>query len=178
MGVETVNTVSGKSWSLPRTRSTSKTWPSQVPVAHACNPSYSAGRDQEDCGSNPAQANSLWNLISKTPITEKDWWNGSRCRPRVQTPVLPKKNHGKASPKEELLGPGAASLPWQLRQVTDRVEADQRCSTYACEGCKHSQETMNSPLHLRDLPGNLANWGSKTFKKISSALNTLLKNIE
>jgi hypothetical protein len=27
-------------------------------VAHACNPSYSGGRDQETCGSKPAQANS------------------------------------------------------------------------------------------------------------------------
>jgi hypothetical protein len=31
---------------------------SQVPVAHACNPGYSGGRDQEDRGSKPAQANS------------------------------------------------------------------------------------------------------------------------
>jgi hypothetical protein len=28
----------------------------QVTVAHACNPSYSGGRDQEDHGSKPAQA--------------------------------------------------------------------------------------------------------------------------
>jgi hypothetical protein len=31
----------------------------QVPVAHACNPSYSGGRDQDDCDSKPAWANSL-----------------------------------------------------------------------------------------------------------------------
>jgi hypothetical protein len=31
---------------------------SQVLVAHACNPSYSGGRDQGDCGSKPAPANS------------------------------------------------------------------------------------------------------------------------
>jgi hypothetical protein len=30
-----------------------------VPVTHACNPSYSGGRDQEDHGSKPAWANSL-----------------------------------------------------------------------------------------------------------------------
>jgi hypothetical protein len=36
----------------------------QVPVAHVCNPSYSGGRDQEDYGSNPAQANSLRDPIS------------------------------------------------------------------------------------------------------------------
>jgi hypothetical protein len=27
-------------------------------VAHVCNPSYSGGRDQEDCGLKTAQANS------------------------------------------------------------------------------------------------------------------------
>jgi hypothetical protein len=26
-----------------------------VPVAHTCNPSYSGGRNQKDCGSKPAQ---------------------------------------------------------------------------------------------------------------------------
>jgi hypothetical protein len=31
----------------------------QVQVAHACNPCYSEGRDQEDHGSKPAQANSV-----------------------------------------------------------------------------------------------------------------------
>jgi hypothetical protein len=34
-------------------------------VAHTCNPSYSGGRDQEDHGSKPAQANSSQDLISK-----------------------------------------------------------------------------------------------------------------
>jgi hypothetical protein len=29
-----------------------------APIAHTCNPSYSEGRDQEDYGSKPAQANS------------------------------------------------------------------------------------------------------------------------
>jgi hypothetical protein len=35
-------------------------------VAHACNPSYSGGRDQEDRGSKPAQANN-----STRPYLEK-----------------------------------------------------------------------------------------------------------
>jgi hypothetical protein len=34
-------------------------------VAYACNPSYSGGRDQEDHGSKPAQANSSQDPISK-----------------------------------------------------------------------------------------------------------------
>jgi hypothetical protein len=41
------------------------------PVAHTCNLSYSGDRDQEDCDSKPAQANSCQDPISKKPITKK-----------------------------------------------------------------------------------------------------------
>jgi hypothetical protein len=40
-------------------------------VAHACDPSYSGGRDQEDCSPKPAQANSSRDLILKKPIAKK-----------------------------------------------------------------------------------------------------------
>jgi hypothetical protein len=42
-------------------------------VAHACNPSYSGGRDQEDCSSKPACANNSWDSTYKkaTPIQNK-----------------------------------------------------------------------------------------------------------
>jgi hypothetical protein len=40
---------------------------SQVLVAHACNPSYSEGRDQEDQGPKPIQANSSRDPILKIP---------------------------------------------------------------------------------------------------------------
>jgi hypothetical protein len=39
-------------------------------MAHAYDPSYSGGRDQEDHGSKPAWANSLWDPILKKPITK------------------------------------------------------------------------------------------------------------
>jgi hypothetical protein len=42
-------------------------------MAHAYNPSYSGGRNQEDCGLKPARANSWWNTTLKKPITEKGW---------------------------------------------------------------------------------------------------------
>jgi hypothetical protein len=45
-----------------------------VLVAHICNPSYSGGRDQEDCGSKPGQANNWRDPVSKQSITEKGWW--------------------------------------------------------------------------------------------------------
>jgi hypothetical protein len=40
---------------------------SQVVISHTCNPSYSGGRDKEDCSSNSDQGNSLWHPISSTP---------------------------------------------------------------------------------------------------------------
>jgi hypothetical protein len=36
-------------------------------------------------------------LSWKKPITKKDWWNGSDCRPRVQTPALQRKKERKSS---------------------------------------------------------------------------------
>jgi hypothetical protein len=43
----------------------------QAPVAHACNPSYSGGRDQEHLGLKPGWANSSPDPILKMPITKK-----------------------------------------------------------------------------------------------------------
>jgi hypothetical protein len=43
-----------------------------MPVTHACNPSYSAGRDQEDSGSKPTWANSSRDPILKKPSQKKD----------------------------------------------------------------------------------------------------------
>jgi hypothetical protein len=40
-------------------------------VAHAYNPSYSGGRDQEVRGLKPAQANVLSDPTSKKPITKR-----------------------------------------------------------------------------------------------------------
>jgi hypothetical protein len=42
----------------------------QMPVAHAYNPSYPGGSNQEDGGSKPAQANSSRDPTSKKPITK------------------------------------------------------------------------------------------------------------
>jgi hypothetical protein len=50
----------------------------QVLGTHACNPSYSGGREQEDHVLKPVWTNSLQDPISKKPITERGWWNGSK----------------------------------------------------------------------------------------------------
>jgi hypothetical protein len=55
------------------------------------------GRDQEDCGSKPACANSSQDLITK-----KGWWNGSKCGPWVQTPVSPKNKQNKTKTLNEI----------------------------------------------------------------------------
>jgi hypothetical protein len=44
---------------------------SQAPVVYVCNPIYSGGRDQEDHGSKPAQANSSRDPISKKKKSQK-----------------------------------------------------------------------------------------------------------
>jgi hypothetical protein len=43
-----------------------------VPVTHTCNSSCSGGRNQDDGGSKPAQANSLRDPISKNPSQKRD----------------------------------------------------------------------------------------------------------
>jgi hypothetical protein len=42
-----------------------------VPVGHTYNPSYSGGRNQEDCGLKTAWVNSSQDPILKEPITKK-----------------------------------------------------------------------------------------------------------
>jgi hypothetical protein len=51
--------------------SNKRSFVSLVPVAHACNPRYSGGRDQDDYSSKPVWTNSLWYPISKNP-TQKN----------------------------------------------------------------------------------------------------------
>jgi hypothetical protein len=50
-------------------------------VAHACNPSYSGGRDQEDHDSKPAWAKSSQDPILKKPITKRGWWRAQGVDP-------------------------------------------------------------------------------------------------
>jgi hypothetical protein len=45
-------------------------------VAHAYNPSYSGGRDQEDPGKIVHET-----LSQNKKITKKGWWSGLTCRP-------------------------------------------------------------------------------------------------
>jgi hypothetical protein len=52
---------------------------SWVQVAHACNPSYSRDRDQEDCSLKPAGANSsARTYLKNTHYKTLGWWSGSR----------------------------------------------------------------------------------------------------
>jgi hypothetical protein len=60
-------------------------------VAHTYNPSYSEGRDQEDLGLKPAQANSSQDPSLKTPIIKKGWWSGSSVGPEFKLQYYKKK---------------------------------------------------------------------------------------
>jgi hypothetical protein len=82
----------------------------QAPVAHAWNPSYSGGRDQQNHCSKPAQANSSQDPISKEPIVRKGWWSSSRCRPWVQTLVPQKKKKYNEMKSVQLSHAGSWSL--------------------------------------------------------------------
>jgi hypothetical protein len=67
-----------------------------VLVAHACNPSYSGGRDQEDHGSKPAWANSSLDPILKKPFTKiglVEWVKVKALS--LQAPVLQTKQNKK-----------------------------------------------------------------------------------
>jgi hypothetical protein len=63
-------------------------------VAHACNPSYSGGRNQEDHGLKLTQADSLTDPILTKPFTEKGW-SGSRRRPSSNPTTAKKKKEEK-----------------------------------------------------------------------------------
>jgi hypothetical protein len=77
-------------------------------VAHTWNPNYSGGRDQEDHGLKSAQPNRLQDPILKKPITIKDWWSDSRCRPWVQTPAPQKKKKERKKKKKKSVDPSLA----------------------------------------------------------------------
>jgi hypothetical protein len=62
-------------------------------VAHACNPSYSGGRDQEDHGLKPAQANSLRDPISKNPSQKMAGGVAQGLGPEFKPQYCKKKEH-------------------------------------------------------------------------------------
>jgi hypothetical protein len=74
---------------------TSKTMLCQAPVAHACNPSYSGGRDQEDSSLKLAWANSLQDPILKNPSQNRAGGvaegEGSKLKPQYSKKKKKKK---------------------------------------------------------------------------------------
>jgi hypothetical protein len=78
--------------------------PSQALVAHACNPSYSEGRDLEDCGLKPARPKSWlaeWlkmKALNSSPNTSQKKEHGSvveQCDYHVPDPGFDFKHHSK-----------------------------------------------------------------------------------
>jgi hypothetical protein len=81
---------------------------SWVPVAHAYNPRYSGGRDQEDHSLKPAQANSLEDPISKNPITKIGLVEWLKVKVLSSTPSMGKK-------KKECLQAGVRCITSGIR---------------------------------------------------------------
>jgi hypothetical protein len=72
----------------------------QVLVTHACNPSYSGGRDQEDCDLKPAPAKSLRDPILKIPNTKRAGGVAQGVGPEFKPWYCP------PNPQKRQLGPG------------------------------------------------------------------------
>jgi ribosomal protein S21 len=71
-------------------------------VTHAYNPSYSGGRDQEDQGSKPAQANSLGDsILKKKIITKKGLVEWFKVKALNSSPSTEKKKKKKKKKKKE-----------------------------------------------------------------------------
>jgi hypothetical protein len=71
-----------------------------VLVAHACNPSYSGGRDQEDRGLKPVQANSSKDPISKILSQKRADGGGQGEGPEFNPQYCKKKKKKKKKKKQ------------------------------------------------------------------------------
>jgi hypothetical protein len=90
-------------------------------MAHTSNPSYLGGRDQEDRGLRPAQANSLWDPpISKNNQSKIVWRFDSSSRVpalqglefKPQSPPLQKKMSHKKESRDALRANTGRVCPW------------------------------------------------------------------
>jgi hypothetical protein len=64
-------------------------------VAHICSPSYSGGRDEEDRGSKPIQANSSASPYLEKPFTKIGLMEWLRVKALSSSPSTAKKKYKK-----------------------------------------------------------------------------------
>jgi hypothetical protein len=107
---------------------------SWAPVAHACNHSYSEGRDQEDGGSKPAWANSLQDPILKNHNTKKGLVEWLKVKALCSNPRTEKKKT--RSPRNTTLA------TWHLEFF---------CLNYSCS----TQPSTDKVLVTETQPGPL-----------------------
>jgi hypothetical protein len=72
-------------------------------VVHTYNPSYSGGREQEDCGSKPAWTNSSQDTISKKPFTKIGLVEWLKVKALSSSPSTAKKQKGKKETKNYVI---------------------------------------------------------------------------
>jgi hypothetical protein len=78
-----------------------KSWSSWAPVAHAYNPSYSGGKDQEDLGSKLAWANSSTSPYLQKPYTKIGLVEWPKVKALSSTPTTAKKKKKKRKKEKE-----------------------------------------------------------------------------
>jgi hypothetical protein len=76
-------------------------WGNSRDGGRTCNPNYSGGRDQEDHGSKPAQANSSQDHIWKKPITKKGLVEWLKVKALSSGPNTAKKKKKKPEEKKK-----------------------------------------------------------------------------
>jgi hypothetical protein len=96
-------------------------------VAHAYNPSYSAGRDQEDYGSKPAWANSSVRLYLEKPFTKIGLMEWLKVKAPGSSPstthTQKKKNPNQIKPKK---GSRKPAPRWLMAIILATQEAEVR----------------------------------------------------
>jgi hypothetical protein len=103
----------------------------------------------EECGSETAWANSLWDPILKKS-QKKGWWYDSRCRPCVQTPV-PHKNKTKQNKKLHDLNP---LINFNIVQTTrtgpqdDVLQQENHSTTWKYAYLKRLNPNLTRPVGL------------------------------
>jgi hypothetical protein len=117
----------------------------QVPVAHACNPRYSGGRDQEDWGVRPGWGNSLQDPILKIPNTK----NGlveclpSKCKAlSSKLQYCQKKAEGKREALDKI---GLIQQEWVKGEKVSKIKGEHKAPKW------YSRNKFNMPVIIKKI---------------------------
>jgi hypothetical protein len=122
-----------------------------VQVAHTCNPHYSGGKDQEDCGSKTAQENSLWEPHLQNNQSKMDWGCGSRAEHLLYkckglssnpSPAKSKTKPCKLKPSEKLF-----YIDELGKKSCDKDKCEGGRTPWELQHCPHDSFSWRNSLH-------------------------------